>query len=97
MSKTGKLLTLKINIEESSLTLSLARKLADDLASGSLAEPMLVAWYDGIKGEEHPHVHECQSKPGWIAYAEGHGGRVRIDVNEGLYGFIYADAGEPAA
>lgn len=95
--KHAKLLTLKINIEGKAPDPSLARKLADDLASGSLAEPMLVAWYDGIKGEEHPHVPECQSKPGWLSYAEGHGGRIRIDVNEDQYSFIYADADEPVA
>jgi hypothetical protein len=56
---------------------------------------MLIAWYDGKKGEEHPHVPECQHKPGWLAYAEGHGGRIRIDVNETEYSFIYSDIVEP--
>jgi len=93
--KPAKLLTLKINIEGKALDLSLAKRLADDLVSASIAEPMLIAWYDGIKGEEHPHVPECQSKPGWISYAEGHGGRIRIDVNQDQYSFIYADVKEP--
>ena len=44
------------------------------------------------QGEEHPEVPECQHKPGWLAYAEGHGGRVRVDVNETEYSFIFADA-----
>lgn len=92
--KHARLLTLKINIEGKALDLSPARQLADDLASGSIAEPMLIAWHDGIKGEEHPHVPECQSKPGWISYAEGHGGRIQIDVNDDQYSFIYADVEE---
>jgi hypothetical protein len=37
-------------------------------------------------------VPECQHKPGWLAYAEGHGGRVRVDVNETEYSFIFANA-----
>ena len=39
------------------------------------------------QGEEHPEVPECQHKPGWLAYAEGHGGWVRVDVNETEYSF----------
>ena len=89
--KQAELLRLKINAEVKDLDFSQARRLADNLVSGSLSEPMLIAWYDGKKGEEHPQVPECQHKPGWLAYAEGHGGRVRVDVNETEYSFIYTD------
>ncbi|MEN8108300.1 MAG: AF1514 family protein [Pseudomonadota bacterium] len=82
----------RINVKGKELNFSLAEILAEDLASGSLSEPMLIAWFDGKKGEEHPQVPECQHKPGWLAYAEGHGGRIRIDVNENEYSFIFADA-----
>ncbi|MDO8291348.1 MAG: AF1514 family protein [Gallionella sp.] len=93
--KHAELLTLKINIEGKEPDFSLAKLLADALASSSIPEPMLIAWFDGKKGEEHPHVPECQHKPGWLAYAEGHGGRVRIDVNNNQYSFIYADVAAP--
>jgi len=63
------------------------------LAADSAHEPMLIAWFDGKKGEEHPHPPECQHKPGWPAYAEGHGGRLRVDVNQDEFSFIFADAG----
>ena len=53
---------------------------------------MLIAWFDGEKNEEQPEVLECQHKPGWLAYAAGHGGRVRVDVNKTEYSFIFADA-----
>lgn len=82
----------RINVKGIELNFSLAKLLAEDLASGSLSEPMLMAWFDGKKGEEHPQVPECQHKPGWLAYAEGHGGRIRKDVNENEYSFIFADA-----
>ncbi len=91
--KHAELLTLKINIEGKKLDFSLAKRLADNLVSGSISEAMLIAWYDGKKGEEHPSVPECQHKPGWLAYAEGHGGCIRIDINKTEYSFIYADVG----
>ncbi len=95
--KHAELLTLKINLEGKELDFSLAKRLADNLVSDSISEPMLIAWYDGKKGEEHPSVPECQHKPGWLAYAEGHGGRVRIDVNGPEYSFIYTDVDAPEA
>ena len=64
-----------------------------ELASSIASDPMLIAWFDGKKGEEHPQVPECQHKPGWLAYAEGHGGRIRVDVNENECSFIFADSG----
>jgi hypothetical protein len=51
---------------------------------------MIVAWYDGQKGEEHPVVPECQHKPGWLAYAEGHGGNIRVNINDGEFEFIFS-------
>jgi hypothetical protein len=61
------------------------------LAAGSAApEPMLLAWYDRRRGQESPQVPECQHKPGWLAYAESHGGDIRVDVNDGEYVFIFA-------
>jgi hypothetical protein len=81
----------RLNVKEKELNFSSAKTLAENYASSCLSEPMLIAWFDGKKGEEHPHVPECQHKPGWLAYAEGHGGRIRVDVNE--YSFIFTDAG----
>jgi len=86
--------TLTITVDDKDLDFDRARQLAEDRASVRVASPMLIAWFDGKKGEEHPQVPECQHKPGWLAYAEGHGGRVRVDVNENEYSFIFADAGE---
>ena len=80
-----------IQVTGSEMAFPLARALAETLATSQLNEPMLIAWYDGQKGEEHPAVPECQHKPGWLAYAEGHGGRLRVDVNEGEFSFIFAD------
>jgi len=84
--------TIRIAVEGKHLDFTLARRLGEALVSGMLTEPLLIAWFDGKKGEEHPAVPECQHKPGWLAYAEGHGGRIRVDVNDNEYSFIYADA-----
>jgi len=86
----SELLTLGIRIEGKEADFALARRLSEDLASTVINGPMLIAWFDGKKGEEHPAVPECQHKPGWLAYAEGHGGRLRIDVNDSEYSFIFA-------
>ncbi|MBI4757141.1 MAG: AF1514 family protein [Betaproteobacteria bacterium] len=65
---------------------ALAKTAASRLAPGA----MLLAWYDRPRGRESPEVPECTSKPGWIAYAEGHGGDIRVDVNHGEYVFMFA-------
>jgi len=65
---------LNISIIGKELDFPLARRLSEDLVASVLVEPMLVAWFDGKKDEEHPAIPECQHKPGWLAYAEGHGG-----------------------
>jgi hypothetical protein len=85
--------TIRITVEGKDLDFTLARRLADDLVSNIVSEPMLIAWFDGKRGEEHPQVPECQHKPGWLAYAEGHGGSIRVDVNQNEYSFIFTDTG----
>lgn len=83
---------LNVTVDGKDLDFALARAIAETLAASNVSEPMLIAWFDGKKSEEHPEVPECQHKPGWIAYAEGHGGRVRVDINENEYSFIFAEA-----
>jgi Domain of unknown function (DUF5619) len=85
---------VNLDITGSVLAYPLARKPADLVAADKLSEPMLVAWYDGKTKTEHPHVPECQHQPGWIAYAEGHGGKLQININKTEYCFIFADAVE---
>lgn len=69
--------TMKITSEGKALDFSSARDLAQERVAEVLTGPT--------------QVPECQHKPGWIAYAEGHGGRIRMDVNETEYSFIFAD------
>lgn len=83
--------TIKVTFDNMDADFTMAKKLAENVASTILSDPMLIAWYDGIKKEEHPTIPECQHKPGWLAYAEGHDGRFRIDVNQN-FSFIFTDA-----
>lgn len=87
--------TIQINIDGMDLSFPLVQRLAEQLASELIDEPMLIAWFDGKRNEEHPTVPECQHKPGWLAYAEGHGACLRVDVNGVLFSLIFAETGGP--
>lgn len=79
-----------LTVSGAQLDFESARKLADLAAARLAPEPMLLAWFDKLQGKESPEVHECQHKPGWLAYAESHGGDIKVGINGGEYIFIYA-------
>ncbi|HEX19873.1 MAG TPA: hypothetical protein ENG78_03525 [Acidiferrobacteraceae bacterium] len=85
--------TINIECKQAELDYAGAQSAAEARAKTELQQPMLIAWYDGQKQQEHPEVPECLHKPGWLAYADGHGGVLRIDINDGEFSFVYADAG----
>jgi len=84
--------TVELQLDTTHADFAAAKARADGTSRTVLRAPMLIAWYDGLQNEEHPYVPECQHKPGWIAYAEGHNGKLFVDVNQGQFMFIYADA-----
>jgi hypothetical protein len=67
-----------------------ARGMAELLASRLAGEVTLVAWFDGRTGKGHPDVPECLSKPGWLAYAENHGGEIKVNVNHYDFVFVFS-------
>jgi hypothetical protein len=75
---------------ETGLDLAGARKLAEAEARRRAADPMLLAWYNGVTGEFSPRV-ECgfEDRPSWLVYAESRGGDLCIVVNDGEYVFVY--------
>jgi len=83
--------TIRIRLDETAVCFDAARKRADDAAGKRLKEPLLVAWYDGVREIGHPDVHECTDRPGWMTYAESRGGGITVDVNDGRYILIYAE------
>ena len=86
--------TIKLTVEGKDLYFPPARRLSEDLALTIVVDPMLVAWFDGKKAG---NTQKCQkvstSWGGWLTLKDmGHGGRVRIDVNDAEYSFIFAEA-----
>jgi len=79
-----------IDIDGVPLDVELANALAAQVAACLAEDFLLLAWYDGQRNEEHPSVPECQHKPSWLAYAKGHGGNIRVRVNDGEFDFIFA-------
>lgn len=82
---------VRLHIDGMHLDYDSAHAVAETLADQMMASSMCVAWYDGQKQQEHPAVSECQHKPGWLAYAEGHGGSLKIDLNGGEFIFVFAE------
>ena len=80
---------VSITIDGIPLDIELANALAEQVAKRLADDFLLLAWYDGQREEEHPSVPECQHKPGWLAYAEGHGGNIRVRINDGEFDFIF--------
>lgn len=84
--------TLRLSVAGGDVDFAEAREAAEQFIIDRITDPILIAWYDGKRNEEHPKVPECQHKPGWLSYAEGHGGRLRVDINEDEYSFIFAES-----
>ena len=82
----------EVGLEVSGMDLDFgaAQALAESAAKQYAEDAMLLAWFDRERGKESPEVPECQHKPGWLAYAESHGGDLKIDINHGAYVFIFA-------
>lgn len=87
--KRNEMHNIQLSITGISLDFELAKTFAQTAVSRITHDNMIVAWYDGQKAEEHPVVPECQHKPGWLAYAEGHGGSIKVDLNQGEFTFIF--------
>lgn len=83
---------VEVNVQGVSLDYAAARAVAQPLAEKAAGEVMLVAWFDGKAGKGHPDARECTGKPGWLAYAESHGGDIQVNVNHHEFVFIFAPA-----
>ncbi|HEY5601812.1 MAG TPA: AF1514 family protein [Gammaproteobacteria bacterium] len=94
MHNTQPMHEIQLHIEGMQLDYASARAISETVANHIVESAMCIAWYDGQKQEEHPAVPECQHKPGWLAYAEGHGGRIKVELNDGEFVFIFASVNE---
>ncbi len=75
------------------LDFNAAHAMAEQAAIRVEPEVMLVAWFDGKAKKSHPDAVECTGKPGWLAYAESHGGDIRVNINHHEFVFIFAPTG----
>ena len=84
----GRVLTVRC--EEGDLNFERAREMARERAAEAGGDPMLLAWHDGVRGVSHPD-RECGpgDKPAWILYAESRGADLSVDINDGLYVFVF--------
>ena len=73
------------------LDFNTARAIAQRLAVRDQPETMLTAWCDRAAGTHSPSCVKCEigDAPGWEVYGRNHGGRLRIDMNNGDFVFIY--------
>ena len=70
-----------------------AMAVAEREATGRLAEPMLLSWYDRDRDFESPqHASECHTAcatPGYVDYGIHHGATLMLDFEAGRFVFFY--------
>ncbi len=67
-----------------------ARNLARQKAAAVCGEPMLLAWFDRVRGAFSPNITCCrEDKPSWLTYAESRGGDIVICINDLDYVFVF--------
>lgn len=80
-----------VSVQGVVLDYAAAHILASTLAGKAAGDAMPVAWFDGKNNVGYPEVQECAGdKPGWLAYAESHGGNLEVNVNGGEFIFVFA-------
>ena len=85
--------TLNIKADKPGLGYMAALELSNEKAKHHLDDPMLLAWNDREKGRFSPDVHcagKDEEEPAWVVYARERGARLRVEVNDGAFTFIYA-------
>lgn len=87
----GNIKAIDVSVRGVALDYAAAHTLAGVLAEKAAGETMLVAWFDGKNNVGYPQVQECTGdKPGWLAYAESHGGNLGVNINGGEFIFVFA-------
>ena len=81
---------IELKIDNPELDFAAATDMAKQKAKEFCDDPMLLSWYQGKTGESYPNL-ECGpgDRPAWIIFAESRGGDLTIDINGGLFVFIF--------
>ena len=83
--------TIDVTIHGVPLDYAIASAIAQRLTQQAAGETLLLAWFDAKNNAGHPDVQECTGdKPGWLAYAQSHGGNLAVNINGGEFMFVYA-------
>lgn len=81
-----------LELGRDALNFAQAKEAADQKAHELLGEPMLLSWFARDAGLFSPPVECCDEEaPGWVVYANSRGANLTIDINEGMYVFMYRD------
>ena len=84
--------TLNIKTDQPGPDYAAALELANEKAGEHLDDPMLLAWNDRDKGRFFPNI-QCditgEDEPAWVVYARERGARLRVEVNDGVFTFLY--------
>ena len=87
----GNIKEIDVSVQGAALDYAAAHALAEVLTKKVARDAMLVAWFDGKNDVGYPVVQECTGdKPGWLAYAESHGGNLGVNINGGEFVFVFA-------
>ncbi|MCL4503340.1 MAG: AF1514 family protein [Deltaproteobacteria bacterium] len=79
-----------LRVDDPDLDFPQAEKLARQKAKEVCDEPMLLAWFDRVKGVFSPNITCCrEDKPSWLTYAESRGGNIVISINDEDYVFVF--------
>jgi hypothetical protein len=89
MAKMCGMREVNLRVDGLALDFDLAAALARQVASKAEGEAICLAWFDRNTNRECPEVRECMHKPGWLAYARGHGADLSVVFNEGEYTFVF--------
>ena len=83
---------IHLTVENTALDFDSARNMALNLAAKENEETMLIAWFDRKRDKHSPAVVFCEinGRPGWEVYGENHQGRIKIDINDREYVFIFS-------
>ena len=83
---------VQLHIKGMDCDFDLARNLSTRLAEQGDEETMLISWNDRERDIHSPQCLKCEIKgdPGWEVYGRNHGGRLRVDINDGMFVFIYS-------
>jgi hypothetical protein len=81
---------IDIEVDASGLDLERGMELARNMARTIMADPMLLAWYDGETGEYSPQGTCCrEDRPAWLGYAQSRGADLTISMNRERFVFLF--------